>query len=222
MGWRFFGGVVALVKELDDGMLRVRDFVGAEYLAREVDVLGVGGDSAACARFDRAFLEALEERGIRSAYALKKAAGLGYDTAQAAMECPHDGVTRRVFLTVCGNLDIDMAGIEARATVDAGREAFERAYKLAQEQVAQLLDAFLRLDARTQNVVRKQVAAAGGVRYPSYDGGAHEDACRRLREQLWDVISLRPDGRIDVVDDIDAPDGKAQEARWTGRTIENG
>lgn len=198
-------------------MVKPRDFDGdRRYLSREVDLLGVGGDVMACARFDAAVRDELARVGVTSAYALKRDGGVAYNTAQKVWESPHS-VTHRTFMALTSNLDLDVGLIHARAQYDADKDAYRRSYELAQQQVVQLVGAFLKLDAQTQNRVRKMVEASmprGG--YGEGDD-AHVMACDRLREQLLEVIALKPTGRFEVVPDFDYEPDRS-DFRWTGRT----
>ena len=200
-------------------MVRPRDLDGDKrYLMREVDLLGVGGDVLACARFDAAVRDELARVGVASAYALKRDGGIAYNTAKRVWDSPRS-MTHRTFLAVSSNLDLDVGLIHARAQYDADKDAYRRSYELAQHQVVSLIGAFLKLDAQSQNRVRKMVEAS--VQQGGYGEGdeAHVMACGRLREQLWEVLTLKPTGRFEVVPDTEySPDGS--DFTWTGRTWE--
>ena len=173
--------------------LRVSDFTGAEWMQAECDALGIAGNVAACARFDAAFRDEMERVGGRNANALKVLSRMGYDTCQKLLSEPHKQ-SRRVLWVLCSNLDVNLADIEQKALVDADAEGFDAAYDTALKELYLLSFDYLRLSADEQAMVRKQVhAAAGG--YPS-GSERHVAACSLLREQLGELVGLRPDRSI--------------------------
>ena len=173
--------------------LRVSDFTGAEWMQAECDALGIAGNVAACHRFDGAFRDEMERVGGRNANALKAKSHMGYDTCALALREPHK-MSRRVLWVLCSNVDVDLAGIEQKALTDADAEGFDAAYDAALQGAYLLLFDYLRLSEQEQAMVRKQVhAAAGG--YPS-GSERHVAACSLLREQIGELVGLRPDRSI--------------------------
>ena len=173
--------------------LRVSDFTGAEWMQAECDALGIADDAAACRRFDAAFHDEMERVGGRNANALKVLTGLGYDTCQKLLVEPHKQ-SRRVLWVVCSNLDVDLSGIEQKALVDADAEGFDAAYDAGLQGLYLLAFDYLRLSEQEQAMVRKLAHAAVGG-YPS-GSERHVAACSLLREQIGELVGLRPDRSI--------------------------
>lgn len=181
--------------------LAVSDFTGREWMQSEAQFLGIDGNAAACARFDRAVRDLLAGVGAKNPNAAKGITGFGYDTCAKLLSEPH-AQSRRVLWVACANADVDLTSAERAALVDADAERFAFEYETSLQLAFMLLGDFLRLSAEEQAQERRSMHARVG-RYPR-GSDQHVAACDRLRDQLEELLALKPDQRIAVAIDYDA------------------